>query len=212
MKRTPVLTLLAGLAVAVVLLVMSTIAALGPADDKVTAANEAPAGAAATTPAPTPPPSPSAEPAPAKVNATWAGVVDGGAATIAIAVKDGVAIAYLCDGKKIEAWLQGTAAAGKLTLTGQNGATLTGTFGGGKATGKIVASGKSWTFTAPTAQPPGGLYRAAQFVNSAKVVCGWIVLADGRQVGVCTPDGKEPEPAPRLDVTQAQPINPQDPS
>ena len=139
-------------------------------------------------------------------------MVDGGAATIAIAVKDGVAIAYLCDGKKIEAWLQGTAAAGKLALTGANGSTLTGTFGGGKATGKIVASGKTWTFTAPTAQPPGGLYRTAQFVSSAKVVCGWIVLADGRQVGVCTPDGKEPEPAPRLDVTKAQPINPQDPS
>ncbi|GIH08632.1 hypothetical protein Rhe02_66990 [Rhizocola hellebori] len=210
MKRTPVLTLLAGLAVAAVLLVMSAIAANKPADDKVTAANELPASTAA--PAPTLSPTPPPTQAPAKVNATWAGVVDGGAATIAIAVKDGVAVAYLCDGKKIEAWLQGTAAAGKLSLTGKNGATLTGTFGGGKATGKIVASGKSWTFTAPTAQPPGGLYRAAQFVNSANVVCGWIVLADGTQVGVCTPDGKEPEPAPRLDVTAARPINPQDPT
>jgi hypothetical protein len=210
MKRTPVLTLLAGLAVAAVLLVMSMIAANKPADDKVPAANDLVAAAPATAAPPSPSPSPS--PAPAKVNATWAGVVDGGAATIAIAVKDGVVVAYLCDGKKIEAWLQGTAAAGKLEATGKDGSTLTGTFGGGKATGKIVASGKTWTFTAPTAQPPGGLYRTAQFVNSAKVVCGWIVLADGRQVGVCTPDGKEPEPAPRLDVTAAQPINPQDPS
>jgi serine/threonine-protein kinase len=209
MKRTPVLTLLAGLAVAAVLLVMSMIAAKGPSDDKVTAANDFPAGTAAPTLSPTPSPSAAA---PAKVNATWAGVVDGGKVTIAIAVKDGVAIAYLCDGKKIEAWLQGTAEAGKLTLTGKDGSALTGTFGGGKATGKIVASGKAWTFTAPTAQPPGGLYRTAQLVSTARVVCGWIVLADGSQVGVCTPEGKEPEPAPRLDVTTAQPINPQDPS
>ena len=50
-----------------------------------------------------------------KVNATWAGDVDGGEATIAISVNDGVAIAYLCDGKRVEAWLQGTAADGKLT-------------------------------------------------------------------------------------------------
>ncbi len=208
MKRTPVLTLLAGLAVAAVLLVMSVIAASGPADDLVAAAD--PVSTAAPTISPTAAASPS--PVPAKVNATWAGVVDGGAASIAIAVKEGVAIAYLCDGKKTEVWLQGTAAAGKLALTGANGATLTGAFGGGKATGKIVASGKTWTFTAPTAQPPGGLYRTAQFVSSAKVVCGWVVLADGRQVGVCTPEGKEPEPAPRLDVTTAKPINPQDPS
>ena len=33
-----------------------------------------------------------------KVTATWAGDVDGGKATIAIAAKDGVAIAYVCDG------------------------------------------------------------------------------------------------------------------
>ncbi len=210
MKRTPVLTLLAGLAVAAVLLVMSTIASRPAGDDKVDAAGQTPVVTQAASPTASPSPTPA--PAPAKVNATWAGTVDGGAATIAIAVKDGVAIAYLCDGKKTEAWLQGTAEAGKLTLTGQNGATLTGTFGGGKATGKVVASGKTWTFTAPTAQPPGGLYRAAQFVSSAKVVCGWIVLPDGTQVGICNTDGKQPEPAPRLNVADAQPINPQDPA
>jgi hypothetical protein len=213
MKHTPVLTLLAGLAMSAVLLVMSALAADDPADDKAGAAADVPIATATATAtlAPTAAPSTSPPAAPAKVNASWAGKVDGGAATIAISVKDGVVIAYLCDGKKTEAWLQGTAEAGKLNLTGQNGATLTGTFGGGKATGKVTAAGKTWTFTAPTAQPPGGLYRAAQFVNSAKVVCGWIVLPDGTQVGVCSADGKEPEPAPRLNVADAQPVNPQDP-
>src|SRR5262249_50542241 len=40
--------------------------------------------------------------------ATFAGYTDGGAASIAIAIHDGVAIAYLCSGK-IESWLQGKA-------------------------------------------------------------------------------------------------------
>ncbi|WP_117214281.1 hypothetical protein [Allorhizocola rhizosphaerae] len=191
MSRTPVITLLAGLAVAGVLLVMSSIATTPP-----------PSPIAAIK---TPAPSPSVTPSVQKVNAVWAGEVDGGAATIAISVKDGVAVAYLCDGQKIEAWLQGTASDGKLVLSGKN-ATLEGTFGGGKATGQITAGGRKWTFTAPVAQPPGGLYRAAQEVSSATVVCGWIVLPDGRQVGLCS----NAQPAPRLDTSTATPLDPRD--
>ncbi len=205
MSRTPVITLLAGLAVAGVLLVMSSIAAKQPTAP-IAAVQLPPADTAVSTPpsadvSPSPSPSPSA--VAQKVNAVWAGEVDGGAATIAISVKDGVAVAYLCDGKKIEVWLQGTAANGKLELSGPN-AVLSGTFGGGKATGQITVSGRKWTFTAPTAQPPGGLYRAAQLVNSATVVCGWIVLPGGRQVGLCS----DAQPAPKLDVSTATPIDP----
>ena len=74
-----------------------------------------------------------------KVTATWAGDVDGGKATIAISAKDGVAIAYVCDGNRVEAWLQGTAADGKLDLTGKK-AKLTGTFANGRATGTVNVS------------------------------------------------------------------------
>lgn len=202
MKRTPVLTLLAGLALAAVLVTMSSIASSRPAP---VAANPNPVATSAAAPTPSASPTPAA----VKVNATWAGEVDGGGATIAISVKDGVAVAYLCDGKKAEAWLQGTAADGKLSLTGKDVASLTGTFGGGKATGTVVAAGKQWSFTAPNAVAPSGLYRAAEIVNTAKVVCGWIVLADGRQVGVCTTDG-QPAPAPRLDVNSAKPLDPRE--
>lgn len=199
MTRTPVITLLAGLAVGAVLLVVSSIAPT-PKPPPLAAFNPSP------TPAPTDIASPSPAPVPApKVTAVWAGEVDGGGASIAISVKDGVAIAYLCDGKKTEAWLQGTAEGGKLALTG-NSSSLVGTFSGGKAVGSVTVNGRKWTFTAAAAKPPGGLYRAAQFVDSAKVVCGWIVLPDGRQVGLCS----GAQPAPALDPNTVPPVDPQD--
>lgn len=187
MKRTPLITLLAGIALFAVLIITNVIVTSGGDEPQDPAAviGEPAAGATAS---PSPPPStpPSPTPPAQKVNAVWGGQVDGGAATIAIAVNEGVAVAYLCDGKKAEAWLQGTAADGKLNLTGKNNASLAGTFGGGKATGTVVAAGKQWTFTAPAIAPPSGLYRAVADVRNAKVVGGWIVLPDGSQVGVVT--------------------------
>ncbi|MEU8079630.1 hypothetical protein AB0B31_29815 [Catellatospora citrea] len=204
MKRNgPLLTLLAGLALAAVLITVNlTVTARGGDDPDPAGFGAAPATSAPAESAP-PPASPSAEASPAavpaaKVNATWAGTVDGGGATIAISVTDGVAVAYLCDGKKAEVWLQGTAAAGKLSLTGKNGATLVGTFGGGKATGTVTASGRKWTFTVKAVAKPSGLYRATATVRNAKVVGGWIVLPDGSQVGVVTVDDV-PQPAPAID-------------
>lgn len=205
MKRNgPLITLLAGLALAAVLITVNlTVNAPGGDDpDPAGFGAAAPTATAAAPATEAPPTSPPAEPPPseaaAKVNATWAGTVDGGGATIAIAVKDGVAVAYLCDGKKAEVWLQGTAAAGKLQLTGAKGATLTGTFGGGKAAGTVAAAGRTWKFTAAAVKKPSGLYRATATVRGAKVVGGWIVLPDGSQVGVVSVDG-EPGPAPAID-------------
>lgn len=203
MKRNgPLITLLAGLALAAVLVTVNVSLTAGGDEPDPAGLGAAPATSA---PAASAPPSPTvaasadapATPA-AKVNATWAGTVDGGGATIAIAVTDGVAVAYLCDGKKTEVWLQGTAANGKLALTGKKGATLTGTFGGGKATGTVTANGRKWTFTVKAVAKPSGLYRATATVRAAKVVGGWIVLPDGSQVGVVTVDDV-PQPAPAID-------------
>ena len=192
MKKGPILTLLVGVVVAGVLLVLSMNAAA-----KRDAANNAgnigdnPATSAA---APTSAPPTTAA---ANLKATFAGKVDGGAATVAIAVNKGKAIAYLCDGNVTEAWLQGTAADGKLTLTGPNG-TLNGTYTNGRATGDVKAGKKSWHFTAGVVKPPSGLYRSAADVRNAKGVGGWIVLANGSQVGI-TSVGGEPK--------SAQPLN-----
>ncbi len=222
MKRiTPLLTLLTGLVLGAVLLGMSmtaTPAAAPPQGAQVAATSPQGPAAGAARPAPsTPaagaadsgapaapdngvPDAPDANAPEAKANATWAGTVDGGKASIAIAAKDGVAIAYLCDGNRVEAWLRGTAQAGTLDLTGKGGDELTGTFGNGKASGVVVTAGKRWTFTAPGVKAPSGLYRATAQVRNASVVGGWIVLADGTQVGVLSTDGA-PAPAPPLDLT-----------
>jgi hypothetical protein len=204
MRRSPILTLVYGLVFAVGLLTMSSVAV----SKRVPSAAKAVPSISPAAPSASPSTAPSGSPPPlAKVNAVWAGEVDGGGASIAISVKDGVAVAYLCDGKRAEIWLQGTADNGKLSLTSKNGAVLTGTFGGGKATGKITDSGRSWSFTIASAAPPSGLYRSTENVRNAQVVCGWIRLANGRTVGICATDGS-PEPAPALDTTRTAPIDP----
>lgn len=194
MKRnTPLLTLLAGVLVAAALFGASSFAAARSAfSDADSAAAAAVASPSASAPAPSPSAvaSPAAAPATspaAKVTAVWAGHTSEGEASIAISAKNGVVVAYVCDGQR-EIWLQGTAADGKLTLTGAKGARLTGTFGGGKASGSVTSGSAHYTFTAPAVTKPSGLYRATAQVRNAKVVGGWIVLSDGYQVGVITSD------------------------
>jgi hypothetical protein len=202
-SKGPFLTLLAGLAVAAVLILVNM--NVGGTD---TAAQK-PAGNNAAAPAPAEKPGAAAPETPeepdkpdkpaAPLNVTWAGEVKGGGATVAIVAKDDKAIAYVCDGKRTEAWLKGSAVDGKLDLTGGKNTTLLGTFGDGRAKGTVYAAGKKWTFDVGTVKKPSGLYRATEDVRGARVDGGWIVLADGTQVGVATVDG-EPAPAPRLDL------------
>lgn len=194
--KGPLITLLAGLSVALVLLVVNLNATKRTNDARNAAAN---AAAAATTPAAQPtPPAPTTPPA-AAVKVTYAGSVEGGAASLAIAVNNGTAIAYLCDGKRAEAWLQGTATVGKLSLTGAGNASIEGTYGNGVASGTVTAAGRTWGFSLKAVRAPSGLYRSTANVRNATVVGGWIVLADGRQVGVLNFAGTT-EPAPQLTI------------
>jgi serine/threonine protein kinase, bacterial len=134
-----------------------------------------------------------------RTRATFAGHVAGGGGTLAISLRDGVAIAYICDGKRVEAWLKGTARAGRLALTGKQKAKITGTFDAGRARGSVTVDGKTRAFTLTPVQKPSGLYRTATKVRNAQVVGSWIVLPDGRQVGVLTRAGAA-GPAPVLDT------------
>jgi serine/threonine-protein kinase len=192
--KGPVITLLAGLTVALVLLVVNMNATKRNQDNRDAASNVA-AGTPATTPA-APPPT-TAPAAPVKV--TFAGSVEGSGGSLAIAVNNGTAIAYLCDGKRTEAWLQGIATDGKLTLTGAKEASIAGTFGNGAANGTITVAGRTLGFALKAVKAPSGLYRSTANVRNATVVGGWIVLANGRQVGVLNVAG-EPEPAPELNI------------
>jgi hypothetical protein len=124
----------------------------------------------------------------APARADYAGRVTGGGASVAVSVRDGHAIAYLCDGKKVEAWLQGVTVGGKLDLKGAKNASLTGSFDTASVTGTVTAAGKTWQFTAPTAKKPAGLYRAAPKVKGKTAKVGWIVQPDGSQVGILTTD------------------------
>ncbi len=207
--KTPLLTLLVGLLTAVALVIAGMNATSRDAARKKAraTANTAPATTPAAAPTSAAPAAPatSAPPPLDQTRATYAGRFTGGGGSIAVAVHDGTAIAYLCDGRRVEAWLQGTANAGKLTMAGADNATLAGTFGDGKAGGTVSAAGKQWTFDIPAVTAPSGLYRAAANVTGAQVIGGWIVLADGTQVGVLDTAG-EPAAAPALDTSTGQTV------
>jgi hypothetical protein len=193
-RKGPLITLAAGLALAAVLMVMNlsvtrSKGAVAEAADTVasTAVTTAPATTAPAAPAAAsaPPPGGAASPEPGPGSQiTYAGYVNGDGATVAIALTDGKAIAYLCDGSSTEAWLQGTASGGSLDLTGPGEAKLTGTYRKGVATGNISAAGRQYPFSAKPVAPPSGLYRASANVRNAQLIGGWIVLANGKQVGL----------------------------
>jgi serine/threonine-protein kinase len=158
------------------------------------------AGAPATTEAPKAPPKTTEAPkADAPARADYAGHVDGGGASVAVSVRDGHAIAYVCDGKKVEAWLQGVTVGGKLDLKGTKGASLAGSYDAAAVTGSVTAGGKTWKFTVAPAKKPAGLYRATPKVKGKGAKVGWIVQSDGSQVGILTTDDQQSVAAPALD-------------
>jgi len=196
-NRGPIVTLLAVGGLALVLFGVN-MASIG---DPV--AEPAPAGAAVTATA-----SPSATASPtaartatpsatAPAEAAYAGRTSGNEAAVAIAVKAGKAVAYVCDGKRAEAWLQGTLTDGKLTLQGKGGAALTGTVEGSAVFGTVRVGGISWPYSAQVAKRPAGLYRADAAIRGVQNRIGWIVLQDGRQVGIRAA-AEGPAPAPPL--------------
>ena len=127
-----------------------------------------------------------------------------GAGQLALVVRDGVAIGYLCDGESVEAWLQGKATAGTLKLSGRGNASLVGSYDASHVSGTVVVGGVSRQFDIAAVAKPSGLYRATARLRGATVRAGWIVLPDGSQVGVLTTDGSGAQAAPRLDVTSTE--------
>ncbi|MDT7728564.1 MAG: hypothetical protein QOI21_5140 [Actinomycetota bacterium] len=131
--------------------------------------------------------------------AVYAGRTDDGGMALAVAVDNGRAAAYLCDGKKIEAWLQGTASEGKVSLTGSRGAGVTGTMNDRTMDGTVSVGGEPRPFSLAVASPPAGVYQARTTINGVAARIGWVVLPDGSQVGVST-SNRAVAPAPRLDA------------
>jgi hypothetical protein len=200
MRRfAPLLTLLA---VAVLGGALLTLNVLGdPANQTAqptAAAGSEPAAAAAPTPAPAPPPTsaPPAAPAgeaPAVAEKAYAGRSAGNEVTVAIAVKNGRAVGYVCDG---------TVSGSDLTLKSKDGtSTIEGTVDDKQSFGTVAVNGKQWPFAAKAASSPAGLYEGRAQVRGVLNRIGWIMLPDGSQTGVWN-RGSEEVAAPVLDPTR----------
>ena len=224
MKRnTPLITLLAGAALGVVLLVASMLTTPSSAQPNYSAAaasSAAPAESAASAPtesseAPEPAESsaaasaPAAAPSPARTTPTRAdftGRVGGGGGSVAVAVHGDKAIAYVCNGSTVEGWMRGKVENGKLTLTGKNQTHLTASIHTGTVTGDVEAHGTDYSFSVPTvsksSSKSSGLYQATAVVQGKMIKAGWIVLGDGTQIGSLETDesGETAVTAPKLDV------------
>ncbi|MBO3750865.1 hypothetical protein J5X84_32735 [Streptosporangiaceae bacterium NEAU-GS5] len=194
----PTYTLAAGAVLAVVLgaasLKSSPAIETASADQNVTTA--ATPSAPEPTPIPAPEPSETAAPDTTPKKVDYAGVVQGNGGLVALAIRNGRAVAYFCDGH-IESWLKGKAENNTLVLEGKN-ALITAALGGGKAQGKIEFQGHKWRFVAPVVKRPSGLYRATALVRGARIVGGWIKLPTGQTVGKIE-SGNAGESAPYFD-------------
>jgi len=138
-------------------------------------------------------------------HANYVGKVQGNAGSVAIVVHDNFAIAYYCNGSTQEAWLKGTPHNGKLSMTGKKNATLTTDYALGHARGTVTVDGIAHVFSIIAVHKPSGLYQSIATVRGATVKAGWIVLADGSQVGSLEPDSTSATPAaqaaPKLDIS-----------
>jgi hypothetical protein len=220
MKRnTPLITLLAGAALGVVLLVASMLTTPSSAQPNYSAAaasSAAPAESSASAPtesseAPEPAESsaaasaPAAAPSPARTTPTRAdftGRVGGGGGSVAVAVHGDKAIAYVCNGSTVEGWMRGKVENGKLTLTGKNNTHLTASIHTSKVTGDVEAHGTDYSFSVSTVSKSSGLFQATARVQGKTIKAGWIVLGDGTQIGSLETDesGENAVTAPKLDV------------
>ena len=163
-----------------------------PATAPTTAAPTSPAPATAATTAPAQATAPAAASSGTNAyppKADYVGKVNGGGAAVAISVHGTKAVAYLCNGGAVASWLRGSVSAGKLNLTGKNGARLSLDYRKSDATGFLMTDGTKYTFSAPLVhrvpslhrQP--GLYEATATVHGVMIKAGWIVLQDGSQIG-----------------------------
>jgi serine/threonine-protein kinase len=133
------------------------------------------------------------------------GQVQGDEGSVAIVVHDNFAIAYFCNGSTQEAWLKGTPHDGKLSMTGKDNASLTTNYALGHARGTVVVDGIAHIFSIIAVHRPSGLFQSIAVVRGATIKAGWIVLANGTQVGSLEPNENAANPssqaAPKLDLS-----------
>jgi hypothetical protein len=136
----------------------------------------------------------------AVVEAVYSGRSAGNQVTLSVVTDGDKAIGYVCNGRNIEAWLQGSVSGNQVTLTGKNGAGLTGTLSGLALFGMVSpGAGLSFPFSAGLSPEPAGVYQARITVDGLATRIGWAVLPDGTQLGVAVA-GTKKYAAPPLDL------------
>ena len=113
---------------------------------------------------------------------TYIGQVEGTQAFAAIVTRNGKAIVYVCDSKKIAVWLKGTFVDGQLNVASKSGDTLTGT--PEYATLNLLNRAP---LVVKTSYSPfddkAHFFVANSTVRGVAWAGGWITLANGRQRG-----------------------------
>jgi 3-oxoacyl-ACP reductase-like protein len=170
-KYAPLATLVAVVLLGAVLLVVNMLGT--PQKPENTAAPAAVAASApAAAPAEAPPaPAPASAPAaaaPSVAETAYTGRSAGNEVTVTIAVKDGKGVAYVCDGKKVEAWMEGALDGDKLTLQGKSGS-LSATVDAKASLGELTVDGAEWPFSAKGVAAPAGLYQDRAAIKSLGV-------------------------------------------
>jgi serine/threonine-protein kinase len=225
MKRnTPLVTLLAGAALGVILLISSMLAdpsgtpvsyaaaaasssaapsSAAPAESSAAPESSPASSAAVSAPAAAPSPEPTRT---TPTRANYAGRVGGGGGSVAVSVHGDKAIAYVCNGSTVEGWMRGKVQGNKLVLTGKNKAHLTASYHSGTVTGDVEAHGTDYSFSVKSVNKSvnksSGLYQATAVVQGKTIKAGWIVLDDGTQIGSIETDesAENAVTAPKLDV------------
>ncbi|MGH3191137.1 MAG: hypothetical protein ACRDPY_31900 [Streptosporangiaceae bacterium] len=126
----------------------------------------------------------------AAVQAVYAGRSSNGEVTLAVSTDGDKAVAYVCNGHTIEAWLQGSVKGSQVNLAGNKGASLTGSLSGLAMFGMVTPSaGLSLPFSAELSPHPAGVFQARITVNGLATRIGWAVLPDGIRAGSrsCSP-------------------------
>jgi hypothetical protein len=198
----PLVTPLAAVAAAGTLVLLATLVGYGIGLGRTPSEELAGDATSAATPGATAPESPSAGPSPTPVEeeaGVFAGKADALGATLAIVVDGDLASAYLCDGRQLEAWLDGKVVEGAIDMTSPGGARLTGTVTEEVVSGEVEVGRLSTSFRADRAGEPAGVYEANIEVNGAPARIGWAVLPNGEQVGIVNREGVKTE-APTLNT------------
>jgi hypothetical protein len=138
----------------------------------------------------------------AVVEAVYSGRSSGNQVTLAVVTDGAKAVAYVCNGRTVAAWLQGSVRGDQVSLTGLHGASLTGTLSGLAMFGTVApGAGLSFPFSAGLSPRPAGVFQARITVNGLATRIGWAVLPDGTQVGVAVA-GATRYAAPPLDLSE----------